>query len=88
LHCTQEIDLSQKGSIQNREYAEFIKGGKMDQKEMLKQMIDFNKKAFDNTFNAWFFFRTSKKKWLTPCWSRPPGCPGRKEGRYRMDESL
>ncbi len=24
----------------------------MDQKKMLKQMIDFNKAAFDNTFNA------------------------------------
>ena len=24
----------------------------MDQKQLLKQMIDFNKAAFDNTFNA------------------------------------
>jgi len=28
LDCTQEIDLSQESSIQNRQYAEFIKGGK------------------------------------------------------------
>jgi hypothetical protein len=30
-----------------------IKGGEtMDQKQILKQMIDFNKATFDNTFNA------------------------------------
>jgi len=34
----------------------------MDQKEMLKQMMDFNKKAFDNTFNAMVLFQDQQEK--------------------------
>jgi polyhydroxyalkanoate synthesis regulator phasin len=34
----------------------------MDQKQILKQMIDFNKAAFDNTFNAMVLLQEQSEK--------------------------
>jgi hypothetical protein len=34
----------------------------MDQKQVLKQMIDFNKAAFDNTFNALVILQEQSEK--------------------------
>lgn len=34
----------------------------MDQKETFRQMVDFNKKAFDNTFSALVMFQDQSEK--------------------------
>jgi hypothetical protein len=36
----------------------------MDQKEVFKQMVEFNKKAFDNAFNAMVMIQEQNEKML------------------------
>lgn len=56
----------------------------MDQKQVLKQMIDFNKAAFDNTFNAIVMLQDQAESSSNTLLAQATWLP--KEGKKAIDE--
>ena len=56
----------------------------MDQKQMLKQMIDFNKVAFENTFNAMVMLQEQTERTANTILSQATWLP--EEGRKAVDD--
>ncbi len=56
----------------------------MDQKQVLKQMIDFNKAAFDNTFNAIAILQDQAESSSNTLLAQATWLP--KEGKKAIDE--
>ncbi len=56
----------------------------MDQKQVLKQMIDFNKAAFDNTFNAIAMLQDQAESSSNTLLAQATWLP--KEGKKAIDE--
>lgn len=56
----------------------------MDQKQIAKQMMDFNKTAFDNTFNAMTFLRDQTEKFTFRFLEKAPWFP--EEGKNVITE--
>ena len=56
----------------------------MDPKQMTKQMIDFNKTAFDNTFNAMVMLQEQTEKMATAMLDQATWLP--EEGRKVISE--
>ena len=56
----------------------------MDQKQLLKQMIDFNKAAFDNSFNAMVTLQEQTERMANTLLDQATWLP--KEGRKAIDE--
>ncbi len=56
----------------------------MDQKQVLKQMIDFNKAAFDNTFNALVMLQDQAESSSNTLLAQATWLP--KEGKKAIDE--
>ncbi|MEW5724756.1 MAG: hypothetical protein AB1896_16710 [Thermodesulfobacteriota bacterium] len=57
---------------------------KMEQKEMFKQMIEFNKKAFDNTFNAMVMFQDQTERMVMTMLDQATWMP--EEGKKALTE--
>ncbi len=60
----------------------------MDPKQMTKQMIDFNKTAFDNTFNAMTFLQDQTEKMVSMYMDRPRGFPRRERNSSTVGPGL
>ncbi len=58
----------------------------MDQKKMLKQMLDFNKTAFDNTFTAMTMLQEQTEKMANQFLEKAAWLP--QEGKKAIDEWL
>lgn len=56
----------------------------MDQKQIVKQMIEFNKTAFDNTFNAMAVLQDQTEKLIFHFLEKAPWFPA--EGKKAIDE--
>ncbi len=56
----------------------------MDPKQMTKQMIDFNKTAFDNTFNAMMVLQDQTEKMVSMYMEQAPWFP--EEGKKLINE--
>jgi hypothetical protein len=56
----------------------------MNQNQLLKQMLDFNKTAFDNSFNALTMLQEQAEKASQGCLEQATWLP--KEGRTVLDE--
>ncbi|MBU1583358.1 MAG: hypothetical protein KKE44_11550 [Proteobacteria bacterium] len=56
----------------------------MDQKTILKQMIDFNKTAFDNTLSAMMIVQGQTEKMFTTMIEQNPWLP--EEGKKAMQD--
>ncbi len=56
----------------------------MDPKQMTKQMIDFNKTAFDNTFNAMTVLQDQTEKMVSMYMEQAPWFP--EEGKKLINE--
>jgi polyhydroxyalkanoate synthesis regulator phasin len=56
----------------------------MDQKQIVKQMIEFNKTAFDNTFNAMAVLQDQTEKLIFHFLEKAPWFPT--EGKKAIDE--
>ena len=56
----------------------------MDQNEMLKQMIQFNKSAFDNSFNAMVMLQEQTEKMVSTFLDQAPWLP--EEGKKVINE--
>jgi len=56
----------------------------MDQKQLLKQMIDFNKAAFDNTFNAMVMLQEQTEMMSTTLLEQATWLP--EEGKKAINE--
>ncbi|MCG6537136.1 MAG: hypothetical protein L7F78_21110 [Syntrophales bacterium LBB04] len=56
----------------------------MDPKQIAKQMIAFNKKAFDNNFSAMKALHEQTEKILTKFWEKSPMFP--EEGKKAISE--
>ena len=56
----------------------------MDQKQLLKQMIDFNKASFDNTFNAMVMLQEQAEKMAKTLLLQASWLP--EEGKKAIDE--
>lgn len=56
----------------------------MDQKQMMKQMIDFNKAAFENAFNTMTLLQDQTERMTNVFLEQAPWLP--KEGRKVIDE--
>ncbi|MFP3867764.1 MAG: hypothetical protein ACLFUU_06345 [Desulfobacteraceae bacterium] len=58
----------------------------MDQKQMLKQMLDFNKTAFDNTFKAMVMLQEQTENMVNQFLEKATWLP--QEGKKAIDEWL
>lgn len=56
----------------------------MDQKETFRQMVNFNKKAFENTFSAMVMFQDQSEIMFTGMLEQATWMPG--EGRKALEE--
>jgi hypothetical protein len=56
----------------------------MDQKQVFKQMIDFNKAAFDNSFNAIVMFQDKAESLSNTLLTQATWLPG--EGKKAIEE--
>ena len=56
----------------------------MDQKQVLKQMIDFNKAAFNNTFNAFVMLQDQAESMSNTLLTQATGLP--QEGKKAIEE--
>ena len=56
----------------------------MDQKQIVKQMMDFNKTAFDNTFNAMTVLQDQNEKLVFRLLEKAPWLP--EEGKKAINE--
>ena len=56
----------------------------MDQKQVLKQMIDFNKAAFNNTFNAFVMLQDQAESMSNMLLTQATGLP--QEGKKAIEE--
>ncbi|MDD3581403.1 MAG: hypothetical protein PHW74_10320 [Desulfobacca sp.] len=56
----------------------------MDQKQMFKQMLDFNKSAFDNTFNAMVMLQEQTERMVNQFLEKAVWLP--QEGKKAVDE--
>jgi polyhydroxyalkanoate synthesis regulator phasin len=56
----------------------------MDQKQVLKQMIDFNKAAFNNTFNAFVMLQDQAESMSNTLLTQATGLP--QEGKNAIEE--
>ncbi|MBW1659360.1 MAG: hypothetical protein JRJ48_02560 [Deltaproteobacteria bacterium] len=56
----------------------------MDQNQILKQMIDFNKTAFDNSFNAMLILQEQTEKMVRTYLDQAPMLPA--EGKKALTE--
>ncbi len=56
----------------------------MEQKQIFKQMVEFNKMAFDNTFNAMTMFQEQVEKMTSAVLMQSAWLP--EEGRKAIDE--
>jgi hypothetical protein len=60
------------------------RGGKMDQKQLFKQMLDFQKTTFDNSFNAMVLLQEQTEKASVTLLDQATWLP--EEGRKAIDE--
>lgn len=56
----------------------------MDQKQVLKQMIDFNRAAFNNTFNAFVMLQDQAESMSNTLLTQATGLP--QEGKKAIEE--
>ena len=56
----------------------------MDQKEMFKQMLEFNKKSFDNTFNAMTLIQDQNERMVNTMLSQAAWLP--EDGKKAIQE--
>ena len=56
----------------------------MDQKQVLKQMIDFNKAAYNNTFNAFVMLQDQAESMSNTLLTQATGLP--QEGKNAIEE--
>ena len=56
----------------------------MDQKQLLKQMVDFNKAAFENTFNAMVMLQEQAERTATTLLDQATWLP--EEGRKAIND--
>ncbi|MBP7764086.1 MAG: hypothetical protein KA113_02740 [Syntrophaceae bacterium] len=58
----------------------------MDQKQIIRQMLEFNKAAFDNHFKAMLFFQNQNEQYLLRFLDKATWLP--EEGKKAMNEWL
>lgn len=58
----------------------------MDQKQIIRQMLEFNKAAFDSNFKAIFFFQNQNEQYLLRFLDKATWLP--EEGKKAMNEWL
>jgi hypothetical protein len=56
----------------------------MDQKQMLKQMLEFNQTTFNNAFNTMTLLQDQFERVAKTCWNKPLGCRPKDARPLRM----